>query len=88
MIRPAISVRRIAVARHDDLGAQLDSAAFGRVEIVDLEPQHAVAVRKFVAIADWPMMMVDVPLVQLHDEDAAMRQSLKFSAAMIAAAIQ
>src|SRR6266508_883984 len=57
-------VGRVAVGRADDLGSQLVGPGDGGVEVVDLEPQqHPVAVGPGVRIADRPVVVVDLEVV-------------------------
>lgn len=77
MVRAAIARRWIAVAGQDDLDSHSGGARHRRVEIINLKPQeHAVPVRLESWVADWAMMMLDMPIVQLEDQLPARDQSL------------
>jgi hypothetical protein len=51
----------------DDLRLHFHGAGNGRVEVVDFKPQQdTVAVGFGVGIADWTMVVFDIPAVQLQ----------------------
>jgi hypothetical protein len=88
MVRAAVAVGYIAVARQDDLRLELCGAGHPRVEVVDPEPQeYAVAVRED-RIADRTVMVLHLPAVQLHDQVSARSKLLVLGAAMTALAAE
>src|SRR6516164_4181010 len=76
----------VAVGREDDLGLELARALDGGVEVIDLEPQqYAVAVGRRRRIADGAVVVLHVPVVQLHDEGAVgVDEALVLGTAVIA----
>ena len=77
------------MAEFDDLGLQLDGPRDGGVEVVHLKPKkHAVAVGSHVRIRDPPMLVSDLPLVQLKHQLSVPNQPLVRRAAVIALEIQ
>jgi hypothetical protein len=58
MIRPAFTVGRISMPRHNDLDVHLGCTLHDRVKIVNFEPeQHSVSVRFVVPIGYRTVMM-------------------------------
>jgi hypothetical protein len=83
VVRPAIAVRRVAVARQDDLGLEGVGSGHGVIEVVDLEPQQdAVAVGLIVRIADRSVVVCDLKAVELEYEFAIPDQPLVFRPAV------
>src|SRR6185295_16289577 len=68
MVWTAVTVRRIAMARKDDLRPQLRDAGNRRVEVADLKPQeHSVSMSKL-WVADGAVVMLKVPAMQLKHQ--------------------
>ena len=66
VIRSAVSIGRISVARQHNPDTHFDRTLRNCIEIVDLKPkQHAVSVRSVVRIADPAVMMFHLEAVQL-----------------------
>jgi hypothetical protein len=64
----AIALGRIAVARKDNFRAEFLHPGRGGIEVFDFEPQqHPIAMSQ-VRIPNRPVMMFNVPLVQLHEQ--------------------
>lgn len=59
------------MAGHDDFGVQFGRASHGGIEVVELEPHEDAIAAREVRIADRAVMMLDVPAVQLQDQNAA-----------------
>jgi hypothetical protein len=76
MVRAAVTVRRIAMARQNDLRLELCSADNGRVEVVDFKPQEDPVARNELWIADWAVMMLHIPAMQLKYQPAVRNQPL------------
>jgi hypothetical protein len=68
MVRTAVPVGRVAMARENDLGVQFGSAENGCVEIANLKPQEHAIARREVWVADRPVMMGHIPAVQLKNQ--------------------
>lgn len=86
MIRTAVAVRRIAMARLDNLRLEVRCPGNPRVEIGDFKPQeHAVSRRKL-RIADASVMMLHVPMVQLKNQPAIRNESFVMRTSMVAPA--
>jgi hypothetical protein len=84
MIRTAVTVGGIAMARQNDLGVQVLSAGKGRVEVVEFKPEkHAISGRD-VWVADRTVMMLCIPVVQLEDQPAVGNESFVVRTAMVA----
>lgn len=76
MVRAAILIGRIPVARQDNLGFQIGNPAQRCVKFINLEPQqHAVAVRQ-VRIADATVVMRLFPAVQLQHQAVVVNEPL------------
>ena len=72
------------MARQDNLCLQLCSAGKGRVEVVDFKPQeYTIAMRQF-GVADWAVMVFDIPPVQLKNKVTVRNEPLIVRAAMVA----
>src|SRR5262245_25975400 len=83
MIRPAISSRRIAVSRHDNLGVPRSDPSDRLLKVINFKPEeHAVAVRFVIRVADRAVMMRDLKAVQLHHQFAVMLQTFVLRAAV------
>ena len=79
MVRSAIAIRWIAVARENDLGMEFGGAGVRSIEIVDLEPQEdAVAGGSIVGITDRSVVVRHIEPVQLQDEGVAGNEPLVF----------
>jgi len=58
VIRAAIAIRGISMARHYNLNAHFRGALYDLFEILDLKPkQYAIAVRPVIPIPDRPMVV-------------------------------
>jgi hypothetical protein len=69
VVRASVSLGRIPVTWHEDLGAQLLGPCDGGVNVIYLEPQEqAVPRRQVVRIADASVVMLLLPPVQLQHE--------------------
>lgn len=67
------------------LGAQLTGAFDGGVEVVDFEPQQdAVAVRMGLWITDPAVVVIDLPVMELHDQLTVGDETLVLRSAMVA----
>ena len=67
----------------EDFSLQLRGAGKGGVKIIELKPQeNAVSIRFDIWIPDWPMMVLNIPSVQLKDQAITRDQSLILGAAM------
>lgn len=76
MVRAAVMIGRIPVARQDNLKFQTGNPAHRGVEVIKLEPQqHAVAVRQ-IRIADATVVMRVFPAVQLKHQPAVANEPL------------
>jgi hypothetical protein len=82
MIRTAVAVGRIAMARKDDLRPQLRRTGCGRIEITDLKPQEHAISRCDFGVADRAVMMLHIPAMQLKNESALRLEPLIVRAAM------
>ena len=83
MVRTAVTVGRMAMARQDDLCLQVRGPDNGRVEVANFKPQeHAVSGRE-VGIADGTVMMLHIPAVQLKNQPAMRNEPLILRAAMV-----
>lgn len=54
-----------------DMCAQLAGTGDGRVEVVDLEPDHHPIAHRFVRVAHVTMVVVDIARMQLEDQPVA-----------------
>ncbi len=85
MIRTAIALRRIPVARLNHLNAHCSSAFEDGIEIFYFEPQqHTVPIRSVLAVADEAVMMLDCETMQLHHKLPIGYKPLVLTAAMVA----
>src|SRR5439155_26715474 len=82
MVRTAVTVRRIAMARKEDLSLQIRGAGNGRVEVANFKPQEHAVSRCEVGIADGTVMMLNIPPVQLKNQPAVRNEPLILRAAM------
>jgi len=80
-----LALGRVAVHGEHDVGAELAGPGDGLVEVLDLEPQqHPVAADQR-GVADRPVVVVDLEVVQLEDEPVAVDQTLVLLPAVVAA---
>ena len=86
MVRTTITVGWIAMARPDYLGLQLCHAGRGGIKVADFKPQEHPVSRREVAVANAPVMMLHIPMVQLKNQPPLRNKSLIVRAAMIAPA--
>jgi len=84
MVRAAVPVGWIAMAREDDLRLQLGGAASRCLKIDDLKPQEHTVSRREVRVADPAVMMLNIPAMQLKNQAAGRNQSLILRTAVIA----
>jgi hypothetical protein len=85
MRRPArFPLGRIAMRRQDDLRTELTHALDSRVEVVDFEPQQDAIATNGLRVAHVPVVMVDVPCVELHDQTITEHESLVRGASVVA----
>ena len=83
-----LALGRVAVHGEHDLGSELAGPGDGLVEVLDLEPQqHPVAADQR-GVADRPVVVVDLEVVQLEDEPVAVDQTLVLLPAVVAATAQ
>jgi hypothetical protein len=76
------------VASQDNLRAELLSTDHGGIEVLHLKPQqYAISMSEF-RIPDGPVMMSNLPVVQLHEQLAICHQLLVMASAMAALASQ
>ncbi len=84
MVRTAVVIGWIAMARQHNFRLQLRHARGGSGEIVNLKPEKdAIPMREF-GIADAAMMVLHLPAVQLKNEPAARNEPFILGSAMIA----
>ena len=58
-----------AMARFDDLSFHLFGTRNRGVEIVQFKPkEHTIAIRPQFGVPEWPVLVLDVPIVQLEDQ--------------------
>jgi hypothetical protein len=89
VIRPAVTVRRVSMPRHDNLDTHFSRPLHDRFKIVHLEPQqHPISIWPIVAIADRAVMMFHFEAVQLKDKLPIGNQLFICGATMIAQASQ
>ena len=67
----------------DDFGVQFLGPSNGRIEVGDFKPEEDAVSRWELWIADAPMIMLDVPVVQLKNERAIRYETLIMWAAVI-----
>jgi hypothetical protein len=82
MVRTALTLGRIPMAREDDLRLQLRGPGDSRVEVANFKPQEHAVSRREVGIADRSVMMVHIPSVQLKNQLPARNEPLILRAAM------
>jgi hypothetical protein len=71
VVRAAVTGRRVAMARQDDLHFHFVGASDGSIEIVNFKPQeYTVAIGLVCRITDPPVVVLDLEAVQLEDERA------------------
>ena len=88
MIRSTVAFGRVSVARQDNLRPEFLRAVQGRIKVFHLKPQqHAIPMSQF-RIADGPVMMSNLPVVQLHEQLAIRNQLLVVASAVAALATQ
>jgi hypothetical protein len=69
MIRTTIAVWRVSMSRHHHFDSHLFRASDRRIEVVDFKPQQSSVTRRLQPrIADWSVVMIDIPPVKLHHE--------------------
>jgi hypothetical protein len=68
MVRAAVPIWWIAVARENHLCLELSGANNGRVEVIDLEPQEHAVPRREVGVADPAVIVLHIPAMQLKDQ--------------------
>jgi hypothetical protein len=86
MVWTTITVGWITMARQDDLCLQFASPDGGCVEVADFKPQKHAVSRLKAGVANAPVMVFHIPLVQLKDQPLLRDESLIVRAAMIAPA--
>src|SRR6185312_135996 len=83
MIRAAVALGRIAMARHDDFSLQIPCARHCRVKVVQFKPEkHAISIRRDVRISDAPMVVFHIPVVQLENQPVTDNKPLVLLPAM------
>ena len=82
MVRTAVTLGRIPMAREDDLRTQLRCAGNSRLEVVNFKPQEHAISRREAGIADGSVMMLHIPAVQLKNQLAVRNEPLILRAAM------
>jgi|SRR6187397_51506 hypothetical protein len=82
MVRTAVTLGRIPMAREDDLRTQLRGAGNSRVEVANFKPQEHAVSRREIGIADGTVMMLHIPPVQLKNQLAVRNEPLILRAAM------
>jgi hypothetical protein len=82
MVRTAVTLGRIPMAREDDLRTQLRGAVNSRLEVVDFKPQEHAISRREAGIADGSVMVLHIPAVQLKNQLAVRNEPLILRAAM------
>lgn len=78
--------RRVAMHRHDDLRVQLLRANDCGIEVVDLEPEEHAVADELRRVADLAVVVLDAPMVQLHDQLVTVVEPLVLRPAVIAPA--
>ena len=84
MIRTAVALGWISMAREDDLRLQLCGAGNSHVEVANFKPQEHAVSRHEVGIADRSVMMLHIPAVQLKNQLGVRNKALILRAAMAA----
>jgi hypothetical protein len=82
MVRTALTLGRIPMAREDDLRLQLRGPGDSRVEVANFKPQEHTVSRREVGIADGTVMMLHIPAVQLKNQLPVRNEPLILRAAM------
>jgi hypothetical protein len=76
------------VASQDNLRAEFLGTNHGGIEVLHFEPQqHTIPMNQF-RIPYWPVMMLNLPAVQLHEQLAIRHQLLVMASAVAAFASQ
>lgn len=89
MIRAAVAIRGVTMARHHNLNFHLSSALHDRVEVIHFKPkEHSVPIRLVGRIGNRPMMMLDFKAVQLQDKRSIFHELLILLAAVSTAATE
>jgi hypothetical protein len=82
MVRTALTLGRIPMAREDDLRLKLRGPGDSRVEVANFKPQEHAVSRREVGIADGTVMMLHIPTVQLKNQLPVRNEPLILRAAM------
>jgi hypothetical protein len=86
VIRPAVAVGRVAVARYDYVDGHLVRSLDDGIEVVDLEPEEkAVAVGLVVGVGDGAMVVLGSEAVELEDEVVVVAKALVVWTTVVAA---
>ena len=68
MVRTAVTGLRIAVPGMNHFDLHFFRTSYGRVEIIEFEPQqHTIAMRQ-ILVTDWTVIVSHIPAVQLQDQ--------------------
>ena len=83
MVRAAVTVGWIAMARPDDRSLQIGDAGNRLVEVVDFEPEEHAVTTSQARISDSAVVMFYFPRVQLKNQPSMRHESLILRTAMI-----
>ncbi len=84
VVRTSIALGRIPVASQDNLRPEFLSPDHGRIEVLHFKPQqHPIPMNQF-RIPDWPVMMINLPAVQLHQQLTIRHQLLVMTSTVAA----
>ncbi len=85
MIRTTLTIEWIAVFGFANLGVQFGHALQCSIEVLHFKPeQDSIAIRLFRRIANRTVIMLDVPVMQLHHQLPVMREPFILFAAVVA----
>jgi hypothetical protein len=68
MIRAAVMIRRVAMARENHFRPELGGPGSSRLKIIYFKPEEHAVTRCDIWIADGPVMMRHIPAMQLKDQ--------------------
>ena len=75
MVRSSVTISWVAVAWQDDFRSEVCGACDRGVDVIHLEPEEqAVSGRQVIRIADWSVVVILFPAMELQDQLTGMNQ--------------